>query len=110
MSETKFDNIVIEIYDKIFSSLKDKKLTINEITEITITVMELVELYIELSGEQKKLAALGVINKLMDVFNLPDKEVILKLVDKFIDAIVLASKKKIKINVKKWFKKLKCCK
>lgn len=103
------DKIIIELYDKIFLSLKDGKLTLEEISDITVTLIELVELYVELSGEQKKLAVLGVISKLLELFKFSDndKEIILKLIDKFIDAIILASKKKIKINKKKW---LKCCK
>jgi len=93
----------------------DSPLTKENITTIVINLMQLVEKYPDLTGEQKKLLVIHVIKKFIkDITDKEEEEVLLTFVDIFlptlIDTLVSVDKKEILIKIKKNFSScFPCC-
>lgn len=96
--------------DGLYNTLSkgDSLVTKENITTIVINLMQLVEKYPDLTGEQKKKLVIHVVkNFIKDKTDNEEEEVLLTFVDIFlptlIDTLVSVDKKKIVIKLKKTF-------
>jgi len=107
------NELFVGIYDEAKELVKDKEINETNIIQITTCIMELVEEYPNITGEQKKKIVIMLISKLVDNSPLNDsKKNIVKtatnlILPAAIDAIVSASKSKFILNIRK--KKHGCC-
>lgn len=108
------NKIVDEIYDNIEFIIENKQVNTATIVSITVSLMKNVELYPQLSGEDKKKVVLHLLNKIVDE-EIPDegelqnvKMILQTTIPIMIDTIVSADKKKLRLNVKKCVKCFDC--
>lgn len=103
--------------DGLYNTLSkgDSPVTKENITTIVINLMQLVEKYPDLTGEQKKKLVIHVVKKFIkDKTDNEEEEVLLTFVDIFlptlIDTLVSVDKKEIVIKLKKTFSScFPCC-
>lgn len=103
--------------DGLYNTLtkNNSPLTKENITIIVINLMQFVEKYPDLTGDQKKQLVIHVIKKFIkDTTSKEEEEVLLTFVDIFlpsvIDTLVSVDKKKIVIKLKKTFSScFPCC-
>jgi len=111
--------IVDELYNSIKSLVNDE-LDITKLMQITTTLMQVVETYSELKGQEKKGLILQVIDKISE--ELPEgtaKDVVKTtrpIIPNIIDTVISVDKGELKIKAKRIWKrireklsKIKCC-
>ena len=109
------DILVDECVDKIGQRL-DAKVTIGNVIALIVTSMEVVETYSKINGAKKKEVVLSIIQKLIRDSDHDElmKECIGDILDKVgepcIDAIIIASKGRLFLNLRKSiYKTIKQC-
>jgi len=104
--------------DKLYESLArlvgDQKITAQNAVLIATNLMQIVENYPDLTGEQKKTIVLHVLKKFVrDTMNDNDEDAVIMFIDLFlpsvIDTIISVDKKKIMVNIKKGFASCFAC-
>lgn len=108
-----------DLVDKLYSSLSriigDKKVTTTNVVLITTNLMQIVEKYPDLHGEQKKTLVVHVLKRFVkDHLDGDGKSAILLFIHMFlpsvIDTIVSVDKKEIAVKMKKGLKAcFSCC-
>jgi hypothetical protein len=113
-------NIANQIFvEKLYHSLKvivgDKNMDTNNIISITTNLMQIIEKYPDLKGEEKKFILIHVIKKFVkDNVDNENQKNVLTFIDlflpSFIDTVISVDKKEIIIKVKKGIKDcFTCC-
>lgn len=107
---------VSELVDKLYESISligDKVTTLN-VVFIATNLMQIVEKYPKISGQQKKTLVIDVLKKfVVDNLDGDDETALLIFIDTFltsvIDAMISIDKKELVIKIKKGFKKCFIC-
>jgi|GEM_PF-5982022 len=104
----KGDNVIENfeaIYNKIRESIKDKSITVYDLIPIATNVMQIVQKYPNLSGNEKKKLVVNVIKQLVDDSDIIPQEqeaialtIIQYTLPHVIDAVVAAYKKNIDLK------------
>lgn len=95
------------IYNKVKLIVTDKEIDKHNMVGLVVCIMEFVEEFPELTGNQKRRIVIQTINTMIDNSNCIDtdlKDFINIIIYPMIDSIILASKSQFIINKKK-----KCC-
>ena len=115
-TDTTTASTIERLYEEVKRLLHGGKLSPTNVVIIMIDLMQIVDNYPTLKGQQKKLVLLGAINMLIDdqndnVDDASDLKMLVKTtLPSVIDVVVSIDKKQLKIKAKKvWTMLLGCC-
>jgi hypothetical protein len=101
------------LYDTFINIVNEDDFTITKVITLTTSLMQAVDKYTELTGSEKKVIVLYVIERFIEDTNNNTVKDILNtakpLLPDIIDTIMNVDKRKIKIRAKKLFESIKCC-
>ena len=108
-------DIVDELYNSLSELVNSNELTTENVVQIAFNLMQIVETYPDLNGQQKKALVLHVLKRFVrENMDGDEERALLTFIDLFlstvIDTLVSVDKKEIAIKIKKGLKEcFSCC-
>lgn len=113
MNESTQKKISDTLYDTFINIIKEDDFTTTKVITLTTSLMQAVDKYTELTGSEKKVIVLYVIERFTeDAENNTVKDILTvakPMLPDIIDAIMNVDKRKIKIRAKKFLDSIMCC-
>ena len=112
------DNLINDLYTQLRNIVGDQRITYVNIVNILLSLMQIVETYKNVTGEQKKELVLTSLNLFIDKdfnYNVAArkeiKELVKSMLPEVIDMFIKLNNKEVRISIKKSFMRIfKCCK